>query len=89
MILVLILSVIPVALAFFVYRAMEPRRLPPPPDEIHSAVKVRVYDRFGRCQAHHCDAVYLDTTRNGSRRYCSSACTARAKTAAYRGRRAG
>ena len=46
-------------------------------------------DRFGRCQAHHCDAVYVDTTRNGSRRYCSSACTARAKTAAYRGRRGG
>ena len=46
-------------------------------------------DRFGRCQAHHCDAVYVDTTRNGSRRYCSTACTARAKTAAYRGRRTG
>lgn len=44
-------------------------------------------DRFGSCQAHQCDAVYIDLTRNGSRRYCSPACTARAKTAAYRSRR--
>ncbi|MET8992500.1 CGNR zinc finger domain-containing protein [Nonomuraea wenchangensis] len=44
-------------------------------------------DRFGQCEAHRCDAVYIDLTRNGSRRHCSSACTARAKTAAYRSRR--
>ncbi|GAA3235697.1 CGNR zinc finger domain-containing protein [Nonomuraea helvata] len=44
-------------------------------------------DRFGTCEAHHCEAVYIDLTRNGSRRYCSAACTARAKTAAYRSRR--
>lgn len=44
-------------------------------------------DRFGECQAHQCEAVYIDLTRNGSRRYCSAACTARAKTAAYRSRR--
>ncbi|MEU7838887.1 MULTISPECIES: CGNR zinc finger domain-containing protein [unclassified Nonomuraea] len=44
-------------------------------------------DRFGQCEAHQCDAVYIDLTRNGSRRYCSTACTARAKTAAYRSRR--
>lgn len=43
--------------------------------------------RFGMCQAHDCEAVYVDLTRNGSRRYCSAACTARAKTAAYRSRR--
>ncbi|MGK5550062.1 CGNR zinc finger domain-containing protein [Actinomadura kijaniata] len=42
--------------------------------------------RFGQCQAHRCEAVYIDLTRNGSRRYCSAACTARAKTAAYRTR---
>jgi predicted RNA-binding Zn ribbon-like protein len=42
--------------------------------------------RFGQCQAHRCDAVYIDLTRNGSRRYCSAMCTARAKTAAYRSR---
>ncbi len=44
-------------------------------------------NRFGQCQARNCDAVYVDLTRNGSRRYCSAACTARAKTAAYRSRR--
>ncbi|MEU7859352.1 CGNR zinc finger domain-containing protein [Nonomuraea sp. NPDC049141] len=44
-------------------------------------------DRFGICEAHQCEAVYIDLTRNGSRRYCSTACTARAKTAAYRSRR--
>ncbi|WP_206067659.1 CGNR zinc finger domain-containing protein [Nonomuraea composti] len=45
--------------------------------------------RFGRCEAHQCEAVYIDLTRNGSRRYCGAACTARAKTAAYRSRRGG
>ena len=42
--------------------------------------------RFGVCQASACDRVYVDLTRNGSRRYCSDACAARAKTAAYRRR---
>jgi predicted RNA-binding Zn ribbon-like protein len=46
-------------------------------------------DRFGQCHAHQCEAVYIDLTRNGSRRYCDAACTARAKTAAYRSRRQG
>nr|SBO96811.1 hypothetical protein BN4615_P6327 [Nonomuraea gerenzanensis] len=44
-------------------------------------------DRFGQCEAHQCEAVYIDLTRNASRRYCGAACTARAKTAAYRSRR--
>jgi predicted RNA-binding Zn ribbon-like protein len=43
-------------------------------------------DRFGLCQAGGCDRVYIDLTRNGSRRYCGSACSARAKTAAWRRR---
>lgn len=43
--------------------------------------------RFGQCEAHQCDAVYIDLTRKASRRYCSAACTARAETAAYRSRR--
>ncbi|KAB2352283.1 CGNR zinc finger domain-containing protein [Actinomadura rudentiformis] len=46
-------------------------------------------ERFGECQAHQCEAVYIDLTRNGSRRYCSASCTARAKTAAYRSRQQG
>ncbi|MEU3265717.1 CGNR zinc finger domain-containing protein [Streptomyces bacillaris] len=45
-------------------------------------------DRFGLCQAHACDRVYIDLTRNGSRRFCSTGCSSRAKTAAYRARRA-
>jgi predicted RNA-binding Zn ribbon-like protein len=45
--------------------------------------------RFGQCQARQCEAVYIDLTRNGSRRFCGAACTARAKTAAYRSRRQG
>lgn len=44
-------------------------------------------DRFGLCEAHQCEAVYIDLTRNGSRRFCGPSCTARAKTAAYRSRR--
>lgn len=43
-------------------------------------------DRFGECEAHTCDRVYVDLTRNGRRRYCGNACASRAKTAAYRGR---
>jgi predicted RNA-binding Zn ribbon-like protein len=46
-------------------------------------------ERFGRCRANRCEAVYIDLTRNGSRRFCGAACTARAKTAAYRSRLAG
>ncbi len=42
--------------------------------------------RLGICTAHQCDRVYVDLTRNGSRRYCSNACGARAKMAAYRSR---
>ena len=44
------------------------------------------HGRLGICTAHHCDRVYVDLTRNGSRRYCSNACGARAKMAAYRSR---
>jgi predicted RNA-binding Zn ribbon-like protein len=44
-------------------------------------------DRFGVCAARACDRVYVDLTRNGSRRYCSDACGARTKMAAHRARR--
>jgi predicted RNA-binding Zn ribbon-like protein len=44
-------------------------------------------DRFGVCVARVCDRVYVDLTRNGSRRYCSDACGARTKMAAHRARR--
>jgi predicted RNA-binding Zn ribbon-like protein len=47
-----------------------------------------LYDRLGVCTAAHCDRVYVDTTRNGSRRFCSTACQNRMKAAAFRERHA-
>jgi hypothetical protein len=44
--------------------------------------------RFGPCQAHGCDRVYVDLTRSGTRRYCDQPCAARARVLAYRARRA-
>lgn len=44
------------------------------------------YDRLGVCTAPRCDRVYVDTSRNGTRRYCSASCQSRAKTAAFRAR---
>lgn len=45
-------------------------------------------DRLGVCTAPHCDRVYVDVSRNGTRRFCSTACQNRVKTAAFRARRA-
>jgi predicted RNA-binding Zn ribbon-like protein len=42
--------------------------------------------RLGVCTAHRCDRVYVDTSRNGTRRYCSTSCQNRVKTAAFRAR---
>ena len=47
-----------------------------------------LYDRLGVCTAPRCDRVYVDTSRNGSRRFCSTACQNRVKAAAFRERRA-
>lgn len=44
------------------------------------------YDRLGVCTASRCDRVYVDTSRNGSRRFCSTACQNRVKAAAFRAR---
>jgi predicted RNA-binding Zn ribbon-like protein len=46
-------------------------------------------ERLGVCRAHACDRVYVDVSRNGRRRFCSTACQSRAKAAAYRARQAG
>jgi predicted RNA-binding Zn ribbon-like protein len=46
------------------------------------------YDRLGVCTAPRCDRVYVDTSRNGSRRFCSTACQNRVKAAAFRERHA-
>lgn len=43
--------------------------------------------RFGACDARDCGGVYVDTSRNRCRRYCSDGCTNRANVAAFRARR--
>ncbi|CAN5886043.1 CGNR zinc finger domain-containing protein [soil metagenome] len=42
--------------------------------------------RLGVCQAAGCVAVFVDTSPNHSRRYCSERCSSRANVAAYRAR---
>jgi predicted RNA-binding Zn ribbon-like protein len=44
-------------------------------------------DRLGVCQAPPCCNVFIDTSTNRSRRYCSERCATRANVAAYRARR--
>ncbi|MFP5308080.1 MAG: CGNR zinc finger domain-containing protein [Actinomycetes bacterium] len=46
-------------------------------------------DRLGICTASACDRVYVDASRNASRRFCSAACQNRTKAAAFRARRSG
>ncbi|WP_182524579.1 CGNR zinc finger domain-containing protein [Nocardioides dongkuii] len=43
--------------------------------------------RLGTCAASPCTHVYVDTSPNASRRYCSERCSSRANVAAYRARR--
>ncbi|MEU8431615.1 CGNR zinc finger domain-containing protein [Streptomyces sp. NPDC029216] len=43
--------------------------------------------RLGVCQAARCDRVYVDTSRNAGRQFCSTACQSRTKAAAFRARR--
>ena len=44
------------------------------------------WQRLGVCSADGCDDVYVDTSRNASRRYCSNTCASRSTVAAYRAR---
>ncbi|MEU7896229.1 CGNR zinc finger domain-containing protein [Nonomuraea sp. NPDC049152] len=44
-------------------------------------------DRLGVCRAARCSNVFVDTSSNRSRRYCSERCASRANVAAYRARR--
>jgi predicted RNA-binding Zn ribbon-like protein len=44
------------------------------------------WERLGVCSAESCDNVYVDTSRNASRRYCSNTCASRSTVAAYRAR---
>ncbi|MDX8355584.1 CGNR zinc finger domain-containing protein [Cognatiyoonia sp. IB215182] len=43
--------------------------------------------RLGICMADNCDRVFADTSKNATRRFCSSACQNRTKTAAFRARK--
>ena len=45
-----------------------------------------MYKRLGVCTASRCDRVYVDVSRNGTRRFCSTACQNRVKAAAFRAR---
>jgi predicted RNA-binding Zn ribbon-like protein len=45
-------------------------------------------DRLGTCRRPGCGRVFLDVSKNGSRRFCSTTCQNRVKAAAFR-RRAG
>ena len=46
-------------------------------------------DRFGVCQAAPCQGVFIDTSVNRTRRYCSDRCASRANVTAYRARKRG
>lgn len=48
-----------------------------------------MYDRLGVCTAQACDRVFVDTSRNGTKRFCSTACQNRVKAAAFRARQRG
>jgi predicted RNA-binding Zn ribbon-like protein len=45
------------------------------------------WDRLGVCTAPRCDRVYVDTSRNGTRRFCSTTCQNRVKAATFRERK--
>lgn len=44
------------------------------------------FDRFGTCGSTTCADVFVDTSRNRSRRHCSDTCTTRENVAAFRAR---
>lgn len=43
-------------------------------------------DRLGICEREGCDVAYVDTSRNGRRRYCSTRCATRVYVAEHRAR---
>lgn len=45
------------------------------------------FERLGVCQAGKCSDIFLDTSSNACRRYCSDGCANRANVAAHRARR--
>lgn len=51
------------------------------------AVGSSLAGRLGVCGADRCDRVYVDTSKNGSRRFCTTSCQNRVKAAAFRARK--
>jgi predicted RNA-binding Zn ribbon-like protein len=51
------------------------------------AIGTDLAGRLGVCSANRCDRVYVDTSKNAQRRFCSTACQNRTKTRAYRDRK--
>ncbi len=43
-------------------------------------------ERFGSCSSHNCVDVYVDTSKNHSRRHCTTTCATRENVAAFRQR---
>ena len=43
-------------------------------------------NRLGSCESEDCDRVFLDASKNASRRFCSTTCQNRVKSAAFRRR---
>jgi len=52
------------------------------------AIGTNLAGRLGVCAAERCDRVYVDTSKNAKRRFCSTACQNRTKSAAFRRRHA-
>ena len=50
------------------------------------AIGTDLAGRLGVCEAERCDRVYVDTSKNANRRFCSTACQNRTKAAAFRQR---
>jgi predicted RNA-binding Zn ribbon-like protein len=50
------------------------------------AIQTEGWERFGVCDALPCRCVYIDRSRNRSRRYCCQLCADRVAAAAYRER---
>jgi predicted RNA-binding Zn ribbon-like protein len=49
-------------------------------------VGLQAAHRLGVCSASRCDRVFVDTSKNATRRFCSPACQNRTKMAAFRSR---
>lgn len=56
-------------------------------DGLARLIGAQAAHRLGVCNAANCDRVFVDTSKNASRRFCSVACQNRTKTAAFRQRR--